>query len=45
MSLRELDEDSIHWGGYSGVRLVVNPFDPLPSSLLGGLDVNDFLQE
>ena len=45
MSLREMDENSVHWGGYAGVRLVVNPFDPLPSSLLGGLDVDDFLQD
>ena len=45
MSLRELDSSSIHWGGYSGVQLVVNPFDPLPSSLLGGYGVNDFLRD
>ena len=45
MALRELDENSIHWGGYSGVRLVVNPFDPLPPTLLGGIDVDVFLQD
>ena len=45
MALREMDSSSIHWGGYSGMRLVVNPFDPLPSSLLGGIDVDDFLQD
>ena len=45
MALREMDEGSIHWGGYAGVRLVVNPFDPLPSSLLDGIDVGVFLQD
>ena len=43
MRLRELDRDSVHWGGYSGMRLQVNPFDPLPNPLLGGQDVDDFL--
>ena len=45
MKLRELDRDSIHWGGYSGMRLQVNPFDPLPSSLLGGVRAEDFLSQ
>ena len=45
MALRELDRNSVHWGGYSGVRLQVNPFDPLPSSLLGGVDVDEFLSD
>lgn len=43
MRLRELDTNSIHWGGYSGMRLQVNPFDPLPNPLLGGQNVDDFL--
>ena len=45
MALREMNSSSIHWGGYSGMKLAVNPFDPLPSSLLGGIDVDDFLQD
>ena len=44
MRLRELDSESIHWGGYSGMRLQVNPFDPLPE-LLGGVRVEDFLSQ
>ena len=43
MRLRELNRSSIHWGGYPGMRLEVDPRDPLPNPLLGGLDVNDFL--
>ena len=45
MRLRELDRDSIHWGGYSGMRLQVDPFDPLPDSLLGGIPADDFLSQ
>ena len=43
MALRELERDSIHWGGYAGMRLQNDPNDPLPNPLLGGLDVDDFL--
>ena len=43
MKLRELDPDSIHWGGYSGMKLQIDPNDPLPNPLLGGLDADDFL--
>ena len=43
MRLRELERDSIHWGGYSGMRLQVDPSDPLPESLLGGISADDFL--
>ena len=43
MPLRELDPDSIHWGGYAGMRLRLNPRDPLPNPLLGGLDADEFL--
>ena len=45
MRLRELDRDSIHWGGYSGMRLQVDPFDPLPEYLLGGVRAEDFLSQ
>ena len=45
MCLRELDENSIHWGGFAGSRLEITPDDPLPSSILGGLEVNSFLAE
>ena len=45
MHLRELSPDSVHWGGYAGMQLVSFKEDPLPSHLLGGLSVNEFLAE
>ena len=43
MALRELDRNSIHWGGYAGMRLQMDPANPLPNPLLGGLDADEFL--
>ena len=45
MHLRELSPDSVHWGGYAGMQLVSFKEDPLPSRLLGGLSVDDFLAD
>ena len=43
--MRELDPASIHWGGYAGMKLNQDHSDPLPDYILGGMPVNDFLDQ
>ena len=43
--MRELDPESIHWGGYAGMSLRQDFRDPLPDYILGGVPVDDFLDQ